>query len=105
MAVYVFANSGIPIFDATGEVITLNSAGQTINHAGNELTITTGYGLPNDGASSPRSTPQQAMTMKFYALITVVILQVIRDQDPTTTSKLCHTPQWTLIRSEERRVH
>ena len=45
MVAYVFANYGLPIFDATGAIITLNSAGQPVDHIKNVVTITTAYGL------------------------------------------------------------
>ena len=46
---YTFANYELSIFGATGVVITLNSAGQPVDHIGNVVTITTDYGFPNDG--------------------------------------------------------
>ena len=49
MEEYVFANYGLPIFDATGAIITLNSAGQPVNHSVNVVTITTADEFPNDG--------------------------------------------------------
>ena len=50
MAAYVFAKDGIPIFGATGAVITLNSAGQPVDHSINVVTITTDEKNSNDGA-------------------------------------------------------
>ena len=50
MATYVFEKYGLPIFDAIGAVITLNSAGQQVDHIGNLVTITTADVLTNDGA-------------------------------------------------------
>ena len=69
MVAYVFVKYGLPIFDATGDVITLNSAGQIVYHIGNVVPITTVNGFPNDGASPPRATPQLAMTIRVAALI------------------------------------
>ena len=69
MAAYVLTNYGLPIFYATGTVITLNSAGQPVDHIGNVITITTDYGFPNDGASPPRVTPQLNTLLQVYALI------------------------------------
>ena len=49
MAECLFANDRLPIFDATGDAITLNSTGQLVDHIGNMVTIKTDDGSPNDG--------------------------------------------------------
>ena len=64
MAAYLFPNDGLPIFDATGDVITLNSEGQPVCHIKNVVTITNVDGLSNDGASPPRAIPKLAMTIQ-----------------------------------------
>ena len=57
MVEYVLVSYGIPIFDATGDVITINSMGQPVDHSVNVVTILTDNGLTNDGVSPPRTTP------------------------------------------------
>ena len=47
MAAYVFSNYGLPICDATGDVITLNSTDQPFDHIRNVVTIKTADGFPN----------------------------------------------------------
>ena len=47
---YTFANYELSIFGATGVVITLNSAGQPVDHSINVVTITTDEKNSNDGA-------------------------------------------------------
>ena len=76
MAAYVFANNGIPIFDSTGAVITLNYTGQPVDHIRNMVTITTAYGFTNDGASPPRATPQPEMPIRVADLIYFPVLLV-----------------------------
>ena len=76
MAAYVFANDGIPIFDATRAVITLNYAGQPVDHIRNMVTITTAYGFTNDGASPLRATPQPAIPIQVADLIYFPVLLV-----------------------------
>ena len=93
MVAYVFTKDGIPIFDATGAVITLNSAGQPVDHIRNMVTITTVYGFKNNGASPPRATPQPTMPIRVTKLIYFVTSQVERTpKAPTTTPKFAHTP-------------
>ena len=69
MAAYVFTNYRITIFDATGAVITLYSAGKPVDHIRNVVIITTDDGLPHAGDSPPRATPQLAMSIRVAALI------------------------------------
>ena len=76
MTAHVFANDGIPIFDATGAVITLNYAGQPVDHIRNMVTITTAYVFTNDGASPLRATPQPAMPIRVSDLIYFPVLLV-----------------------------
>ena len=92
MEAYVFENYGPLIFDVTGAVITLNYAGKPVYHAGNVVTITTTDGLPNNGASSPISTPQPSMPARVSSLINFVTYQAVRDKPPTTTPKFARTP-------------
>ena len=93
MAVYVFANDGLTIFDATGAVITLNSTGQPVDHIRNVVNIKNAGGLKNYGASPQRATSQTAMPMQVTALIYFITYQSVRTtQSPTTTSKFSRTP-------------
>ena len=57
MVAYVFTNNAIPIFDATVNIITLNSTVQPVDHIGNMVTITNVDGFPNDGVSPLISIP------------------------------------------------
>ena len=54
MAAYLFTNDRLKCFDATGDIITLNYAGQPVDHIGNVATTKTDNGLPNDMASPPK---------------------------------------------------
>ena len=93
MLAYVFENNGRPLFDDTMAVITLNYAGQTVDHIGNVVTITTENGFPNYGASQPRAIPQPSMLSQVSALIYFVASQVvINPQYPTTNPKFTRTP-------------
>ena len=58
---YVFVNDGLPIFDVTEVVITLNYVGQPVDHIKNVVTITTANGFPNYGESPPIAIPQPSM--------------------------------------------
>ena len=69
MTAYVFANNGQPIFDTTGAVIILNSAGQPVDHVKNMVTITNADGVSNGGASPPRATPQPDIPVIISSLI------------------------------------
>ena len=93
MVAYVFVNNGIPIFDATRAVITLNSTGQPVDHIVNVVTITTSDGFPNYGASPPRAIPQLVITIKISALVYFVTSQALRThQAPDMTPKFGHNP-------------
>ena len=90
---YVFANYVLPIFDVTGDFITLNSAGQTVYHIRNVVTITTSDRLSNYGASPPREVPQPAMTIRISAPIYFVTSQAVTTpQSPTTNPRFPCTP-------------
>ena len=78
MASYVFANDGLPVFDATRAVITLNSAGQSVELMENVVTITTANGFPSDGAPPPRTTPQMDTPIQVADLIYFVSYQSVR---------------------------
>ena len=78
MAAYVFAKDGIPIFNATGDVITLNSAGQPVDHIRNVVTTTTSGGFPNDGESPPIAITQPSMPIKCSSLIYFVTSKAVR---------------------------
>ena len=54
MAAYVFVNYGLPIFDTTRTVITLNYAGQPVDNIKNVGTITTDNKFINYGVSPPK---------------------------------------------------
>ena len=69
MAEYLFANYGLPIFDAAGAVIILNFADQLVDQIGNVLSITTSNEFPNGGALPPRATPQPAIPIRFAAMV------------------------------------
>ena len=69
MAAYLFTNDRLKCFDATGDIITLNYAGQPVDHIGNVLTITTADRFPTDGESPPRATPKPSMPIIFDDLI------------------------------------
>ena len=69
MMAYVFTKYGLLIFDTTVAVITLNYAGQPVDHIGNVLTITTANRFPTDGESPPRATPKPSMPIMFDDLI------------------------------------
>ena len=89
----MFANYGLPFFEATRYVIAINSTGQPVDHIRNVVTITTADVLPNDGTSPPRKIIQPAIPVQFYALIYLEISQSERTpQDPTTTPKFTRTP-------------
>ena len=83
--------AGLPIFDATRAIITLNSAGQPVNHSVNVVTITTADEFPNDGSSQPIEMPQTATPTQVDTIITFVTSQAVRDQAPTTTPKFSLT--------------
>ena len=81
------------MFDATRAVIILNFVGQTVNHIGNMVTITTDDGLPNDSASPPRATTQPTMLIRVPALIYYVTSKAVRNPlSPTTTPKFTRNP-------------
>ena len=89
----MLTNDGLPIFDATGAVITLNLEGQQVDHIRNMVTTTPGDGSPNDGASPPRAPPQPPITIRFSALIYCATSQaVMTNQAPITTPKFYYTP-------------
>ena len=93
MATYVFANNGLPIFEATGYVSTLNSTGQPSYRIGNVVTIKTFNVLLNGGASPPRVTPQPTIPIQAYDFIYFVTSQVVSNpQSPTMTQKFARTP-------------
>ena len=69
MESYVFASYGLPIFEATGAVITLNSVGQPVDHIVNLITIKTSNGFPNYEVTPPRAIPQLYMSIKVAALV------------------------------------
>ena len=69
MAAYVFSKNGLQIYDTTGAVVPLNSAGQNFDHIENVITITTSDGLSNYGASPPIAFPQPSTPVQVYALI------------------------------------
>ena len=93
MATYVFTNNGLPIFDATGYVSTLNSTGQLAYRIGNVVTIKTFNVLLNGGASPPRVTPQPTIPIQAYDFIYFVTSQVVSNpQSPTMTQKFARTP-------------
>ena len=92
MEAYVFAKYGLPIFDTTGAVITLNSTGQTVYHIGNVVNITTGNGFTSYWASPPRETLQPAMLIRVDALIYFVPSQAVRTpQSPNRASMFALT--------------
>ena len=93
MAAYVSANYGLPIFDATEDIITINSKGQHFYHIINVITTTTVDIFTNYGSSPPRATPQLAMPIRVATLIYFMTSQEVRTpQAPTTTSKFALTP-------------
>ena len=93
MLEYVFKKYGLPIFDATGAVTTLNSTGQPVDPIGNVVTITTAYGLPNDGALKPRTITQPTIPIQVASLVYFITSQAVRiPQAPTTTPKFARTP-------------
>ena len=92
MAAYVLANDGLPIFDATGAIIKINYAVQPVDHAGNVVNTVTSDGLPNNGMSPTRATPQPDMPPRVSNLITFITLQTVTAQAPTTTKKFASTP-------------
>ena len=75
MVAYVFAKDGIPIFDTTGAVITLNSTGQPFDHIRNVVTITTTYRFPTNGASPKTSTPQPFMPIQVASFFNLGLLR------------------------------
>ena len=92
MMAYVFTKYGLLIFDTTVAVITLNYAGQPVNHARNVVIITKADRFSNDGESTPGSIIQPATPTRVAALITFVTLKSVRDKYPTTTPKLYRNP-------------
>ena len=57
------------------------------------ITITTADGLPNDGASPPRTNLQPAIPVQVAILVYFVTFQVLRDTKATnTTLKFACTP-------------
>ena len=78
MVAYILENYGQPIFDTTKTIITLNAAGQSVNHYGNVVSITTSYGLTNDGSSPPSVNPQPEIPSQVAVLITFVMEQAVR---------------------------
>ena len=93
MAAYLFVNNGLPIFDTTGDVITVNSICQPVEHIENSVNITTAYGFTNDGASPPIATSQPAMMMRVACLVYFMTSQEARTpQDHTTNPKFACTP-------------
>ena len=93
MVAYLFTNDGLPILEATGSVITLNSAGQTVDHIRNVLTITTANVFENYWKSPPISTPQPTIPIKVPSIVYFVTSKSVRTPKyPTTTSKFVRTP-------------
>ena len=60
----MFVNYGLPIFDATVVVITINSAVQPVDHIKNVATITAADGFPNDVESTLRENSQPDMPIR-----------------------------------------
>ena len=50
---YISVYGGLKIFDATGDVIMLNDAGQPVDHSRILVTIVAAYGLTNNEDLSP----------------------------------------------------
>ena len=95
MAVYLFTNNELPIFDATGAVITLNSAGQPVDQIGNVITITTANGFKNHGESPPREIIQLPMPIRVASLVYFVTSRLVSTpQAPTTIPKFTRTPAY-----------
>ena len=92
MAAYDFSNYGLLVFDNNRDVIVLNVAGKPVNQSRNVVTITTSDGLPNDGASPPRSILQPSIPIQVTAHITFITVKEVRLQDPTATLKFACTP-------------
>ena len=93
MPAYRFINYVILIFDAIRDVITLNFAGQLVEHIGKVATTTIIDRLKNDGASQPRETSQLAIPIQVSDLIYFVTSKAVRTtQAPTTTPKFVRTP-------------
>ena len=84
MAAYVFTKYEIPIFDATGAVIILNSVCQPVDLIKNVVTITTANGLPNYWVSTPRAISQPSMPLQVYALVNFITYQAVRTHQALT---------------------
>ena len=58
MVAYMFENDVVSIFDATRDIIALNSVGQPVDHIGTLVTITTANVFPNYEASPLKAITQ-----------------------------------------------